>query len=205
MTKQALVIGSSGGIGSACVNKLELNGFKVDAWSRDTLDLDYPSRIFGQDLSKYDLLINCAGHSRGTHKGFLQNSLENQLSQINVNFVSNIFLLKHYALSRVQGHFVWFSTSLLDQSRPFHSTYAGSKAASKFAIDLVRQEATHINILEVKVGPTRTMFKYTNFEGTQTVEQINSIYDQEQALDPGYVAQQTVQAIDSNLSYIHIK
>ena len=108
-------------------------------------------------------------------------------------------------MSRPQGKFVWFSTSLLDQARPFHSTYAGSKAASKFALDLIRQEATHIKILEVKVGPTRTRFKYNNFGGTKTQDEINNIYKQENALEPDYVAQHTVDAIIKDLQTIYIK
>lgn len=205
MTKRVLVIGSTGGIGQACVQELESKGYQVDAWTRQQLDLDFPERIFKQDLTAYDLLINAAGHSRGTYQGFLNNSLTNQLSQINVNFVSNIFLLKHFARSRTHGHFVWFSTVLLDHARPFHSTYAGSKAASKFAIDLIRQEATHIDVTEIKVGPTRTAFKHTNFEGTRSTEEINNIYTQEHALDPHYVAQQTVEAIVKNSKIVHVQ
>jgi NADP-dependent 3-hydroxy acid dehydrogenase YdfG len=112
---------------------------------------------------------------------------------------------KHYAQSRSNGTYVWISTSLLDGARPFHSVYASTKFASKFALDLVRQDATHINILEVKVGPTRTNFRYRNFQGSESQESVNTMYDQEDSLLPDYVAVQIVQAIEQNQREIHIK
>jgi short-subunit dehydrogenase len=94
---------------------------------------------------------------------------------------------------------------LLDGARPFHSVYASTKAASKVALDLVRQEATHIDILEVKVGPTKTNFKFRNFQGSVPRAEVNTIYDQENSLSSDYVARQIVDAIDQRQQQIHIK
>ena len=204
MTK-ALVIGASGGIGKSVVNELECNGYDVTDWSSADLDLNYPERVFAKDFSQYDVLVNCAGHSQGTYLGFLDNSWQNQLSQITVNYTSNLMLAKHYAQSRSTGMYVWISTSLLDGARPFHSVYVSSKAASKVALDLVRQDATHINILEVKIGPTKTNFRYRNFQGTESEEHVNTMYDQENSMSPDYVAKKMVLAIEQNQREIYIK
>jgi len=200
-----LVIGASGGIGSSLTKLLADHSNEVIAWSSSDLDLNYPDRIFEHDFSSYDILINCAGHSQGTYLGFISNSWQNQLSQIMVNYASNLMLAKHYAESRTTGSYVWFSTSLLDGARPFHSVYASTKAASKIALDLVRKEATHINILEVKVGPTKTNFRYRNFQGTRSQDEVNTMYDQENSLSPDYVAEQIVSAIQNNQTEIYIK
>jgi len=144
-----LIIGATGGVGSKCKEELAARGYNVATISSKDLDLNYPETIFNIDLSTVDILINCAGHTEGTYQGFLKNSWKNQLSQINVNYVSNLFLLKHFANTRPSGKYVWCSSSVLDEARPFHSVYASTKAGSKFAIDLIRQEATHIDILEV--------------------------------------------------------
>jgi short-subunit dehydrogenase len=205
MTLQALIVGGTGGIGSSCAKQLVNNDYKISLLNSDQLDLNFPERIFDHDFSKFDLLLNCAGHSQGTYLGFLKNTWQNQLSQVTVNYTSNLFLLKHYANSCSKGKYVWFSTTLLDQACPYHSTYAGSKAGSRFAIDLIRNETTHINILEVKVGPTKTNFRYRNFEGARSHDEVNIMYDQESALDPDYVAAETVAAIQQNQKYIHIK
>lgn len=201
----ALVIGASGGIGSACVDKLLHHGYNVTTLTSADLDLNYPERIFDQDFSNIDILINCAGHSRGSYQGFLQNSWQNQLSQITVNYTSNLFLLKHYANSRTNGQYVWISSILMDNARPFHSTYASSKVGSKFAIDLISQEAVHINVLEVKVGPTRTNFRSNNFNGSCTKEEVNRLYNEDNALTADYVAESIVQSLPNNLKEIYIK
>lgn len=200
-----LLIGASGGIGSSLSTILSDLGNNVTAWSSAELDLNYPERIFSVDLTLYDVLINCAGHSQGTYLGFLANSWQNQISQIMVNYASNLMLCKHYANSRDSGQYVWISTSLLDGARPFHSVYASTKAASKVALDLVRQEAQHIDILEVKVGPTRTNFRSRNFRGTKTFAEVNTMYDQENSLSPDYVAKQIADAITQRKQEIHIK
>ena len=137
--------------------------------------------------------------------GKQDNTWQNQVSQITVNYTSNLMLAKHYAQSRSSGQYVWISTILLDSARPFHSIYASTKAASKIALDLVRQDATHISIIEVKVGPTKTNFRYRNFLGSQSQQSVNSMYDQENSLSPQYVAAKIVQAIELNQTEIHIK
>jgi short-subunit dehydrogenase len=199
-----LVIGGNGGIGSSLRLKLLAAGHLVTAWSSNDLDLNYPERIFDQDFSNYDILINCAGHSQGTYLGFLNNSWQNQLSQITVNYTSNLFLFKHYAQSRTQGKYAWVSTSLLDNARPFHSVYASTKVASKFALDLAQQDVKHISVLEIKVGPTKTNFRHRNFLGTVSAEQVNTMYDQENSLSSDYVAEQIILAIKKNQKEIHI-
>jgi short-subunit dehydrogenase len=198
-----LVIGANGGVGSSLVELLSQNN-NVTAWTSKDLDLNYPEQIFTKNFNDYDILINCAAHSQGTYLGFLNNSWQNQISQIAVNYISNLMLFKHYAKSRSTGKYVWISTDLLQGARPFHSVYVSTKAASKIAFDLIKQDVTNIDILEVKVGLIRSNFRYRNFEGTLSMEEINAIYDQEQALSPEYVAANIVAAIDKNEKEIYI-
>lgn len=204
--KSVLVLGSNGGIGSSiCKILKKSHNYSVTEYTRTDLDVSNPSEIFNKDFSSYDLVINCTGHSKGTYLGFLKNNWKNQLDQIMTNYVGNLFVLKHFANNRKHGKYVWVSTILLDQSRPFHSVYAGTKAASKFSIDLIRQEATHIDVLEIKVGPVKTKFRKTNFLDTKTAEEINKMYHEEQALDPTYVAEKIINAINNDINKIHIK
>ena len=199
-----LIIGASGGIGSECKKELVRRGYNVATVTSKDLDLNYPATIFNIDLSSVDILINCAGHTQGTYQGFLKNDWKNQLSQINVNYISNLFLLKHFANTRPAGKYVWCSSSVLDKARPFHSVYASTKAGSKVAIDLVRQEATHIDVLEVKFGLVKTNFRHRNFCGTVAESEVNQQYEQEGALAADYVANRMVDAIESDLTEINI-
>jgi len=199
-----LIIGGSGGIGSECYKEFVRRGYCVTTLTSKQLDLDYPETIFNLDLSDIDILINCAGHTQGTYQGFLKNSWQNQFSQIKVNYVSNLFLLKHFANSRSSGKYVWCSSSVLDRARPFHSVYASTKAGSKVAIDLIRQEATHIDVLEVKFGLVKTNFRYNNFCGTVEQTEVDRQYEQEGALSADYVASKMIDAIESSLTEINI-
>ena len=200
----ALIIGGSGGIGSECYKELVHRGYNVATLTSNQLDLNYPDTIFNINLSAIDILINCAGHTHGTYQGFLKNTWQNQASQIAVNYTSNLFLLKHFANSRSSGKYVWCSSSVLDRARPFHSVYASTKAGSKVAIDLIRQEATHIDVLEVKFGLVKTNFRYNNFCGTVEQTEVDRQYEQEGALSADYVANKMVDAIESSLTEINI-
>lgn len=202
--KNVLLIGKRGGVGQACLPILSDKGYKVTALSSDDLDLNYPERVFDLDLTNVDILINCAGHSRGTYQGFFKNSWQNQLSQINVNFISNIFLLKHFANSRSNGKYVWISSAAIRNSRSSHSTYVSSKIASKSAIDMVRVECPHIDITEINTGVIKNNFRNVNFDGSKTPEEVEESYIGNSYVESEYVAQQLVMAMEANLKEIVI-
>ena len=206
MTQTVLIVGSNGGIGSSCFKEFEFRGYQVIGLTRKDLDLNHPEAVFEKNFQNYDILLNCSGHSQGTYLGFLKNSWDSQVSQIQVNYMANLALLKHYATTRSQGQYVWISSSVVYETpRPFHSIYASTKQASKTAIDLIRQEAQHISILEVAVGLVRTGFRYGNFNGTRTHQEVNSMYDQENSLTPEYVASRIADAVQQKLQLIHIQ
>ena len=198
---KTLVIGSRGGIGSALISQIK----DCDTLNSAQLDLDKPEKIDSQDFSNYDYIYNATGHSKGTYLGFQKNSFKNIISQINVNFVSNILLLKKYAEQRNDGTYVWISSDVSDHPRPFHSVYASSKVASRYALDLIKKEITHIDVVEVKIGFTRTNFRYNNFLGTKTHEQVDKSYDDDCALEPKFIAEQIVRAVNNKQESVHIK
>jgi short-subunit dehydrogenase len=205
MTLNVLVLGATGGVGSACCKILrQEKKYHVTAWGSCNLDLDFPEQIFVKDFSKFDIVINCAAHNQGTYRGFLQNDWHNQLSQIMVNYAANLFLFKHYACSRSQGKYVWCNTDFSTGITPYKSVYLSTKLASQYAIDLAKQEVTHISVLEAQFGAVKTNLRYRNFEGTLTQEQVRDTYDTD-PMDPSYVATFMIEAIDKNLEKVIIK
>ena len=202
---QVLVIGASGGIGSACCKLLKQNSkYVITSWNSTDLDLNFPNRIFEKDLSMFDIIINCAAHNQGTYRGFLKNAWQNQLSQIMVNYASNLFLVKHYANSRTNGKYVWCSTDTSSGITPYKSVYLSTKIAGQFAMDLIQQEVTHISIIEAQFKAVRTNLRHRNFEGTLTLAQIENTYDTE-PLTAEHVANHILQAIDNNLKKVLIE
>jgi short-subunit dehydrogenase len=203
-----LVLGSTGGIGRAVIAKLqEIDIYSVTGWSSEDLDLNHPLKIFQKDLSCYDVIINCAGHSQGTYLGFLNNSNENQLSQITVNYTSNLFLCKHFANSVNKGKYIWCNSTSTDNPRPFHSVYAGTKAASSFSLNLIAKEAEHINIVDVKIGLVHTNLRYRNFNGSKTMEEVEKSYSDfpQKMVGLDQVADTIVYAIENDICEITIK
>ena len=206
MIKHVLVIGATGGIGSACCHILEQDPkYQIHRWSSKDMDLNHPDKIFETDLSVYDIVINCAAHNQGTFLGFMKNSWQNQLSQIMVNYVSNLFLLKHYANSRKQGQYVWCSTDMGTGVTPYKSVYLSTKVGSQFAMDLVRQEIKHVSILEAQFKSVKTNLRFRNFQGTLTKEQVNATYKNEELLGADYVATKILQAMEDNLEKVLIQ
>ena len=200
-----LVIGANGGIGSSFFESaFLLPDVQVTGWTSQDLDLNFPDRIFSCDLSKYDVVVNCTGHNQGTYLGFLNNSWQNQLSQITVNYISNLFLFKHYANNRTAGQYVWVNSILADSAKPHHCVYASSKAASKISLDLAAQEAAHIRLLEVKVGLVKTNLRFRNFEGTKTVDEVDATYGNSPVLSAATVALAMIDAIQENKTEISI-
>jgi short-subunit dehydrogenase len=205
MTQAVLIIGASGGIGS---NLLELMSrstqYTVTGWTSKDLDLNHPEQIFETDLSQYDILINCAGHNQGSWQGNLKNTWQNQLSMITVNYISNLFLLKHYAKSRTAGRYVWISTTSMDNPTPYQSVYTGTKVASKFSIDLMAKEADHIRVLDAKVGLTKTNLRFRNFEGVKSWQEVEDTYGDVKTLSALEAAQGILAGIEQNATEVLI-
>lgn len=199
-----LIIGNTGGIGAACEKILKSRHQTVTGFSRSHLDLNNLSGIQNLDLSGFDVVINCAGHNKGTFKGFLKNDYHNIIDQIQVNFIANILLLKKYATSRERGRYVWLNSTSTGKPTPYQSVYGATKVASKFAIDLVRQEASHINITECCIGLTKTNLRFTGYCGTKNRDAVEHEYTQLNALDPYDVSLKIVDAINDDKDLIII-
>ena len=203
--KHWLVIGKNGGLGSACVQILESRNQKVVALSKQDLDLSDPSKVMNFDLSDYDVVVNCAGHNKGTYRGFLDNDYRNIVDQIQVNFIANLLLLKNYANHRTKGRYVWINSNSTKKPTPYQSVYGSTKVASKFAIDLVKQEASHIDITECCVGMVKTNLRYAGYCGTKSREKVDQEHVKLNSLDPDEVAKKIIDAVDLGEELIYIE
>lgn len=202
MKNKVLVIGASGGIGSAVCTLLQSKNYVVTQWTSKELDLNYPEQIFSTDLSIFNMVINCAGHSQGTYQGFLKNSWQNQLSQINVNYVSNVLLLKHFANSVDEGKYVWCNSTSVDHTTPYKSVYASTKTASDYCFKWVSHELTNIDIIGIKIGLAKTNMRNRNFCGTLSNDEIEKSYQNEKIVHVEDIAKTMLYAIENNIQEI---
>jgi short-subunit dehydrogenase len=201
--KNWAVFGKTGGLGSGCIDYLKSINEPVTGFGRSDLDFADTTAVANFDLSPYTHVINCTGTSRGTYLGFINNSVENIVSQMTVNYVNNIVLLKNFVNTNPQGHYTWIGTSLSSHGqRPFHSIYASSKEACVTATALIAQEATDFTITEARVGLVATKFRWVNFDGSRTQEEVQQDYNRGNAMTSESVAISIVDAILANKTYL---
>ena len=202
-----LVTGASSGVGLACATQLANQGHTVTKWSSADCDFNHPEQIFDHDLSQYDMIINCAGHGQGHNHNFFTNTWQNQLSQVMVNYVSNIFLYKHYVNSRTSGRYVWIGTRLVlyPKNRPWQAVYSTTKDASSLTIDIANEDQNHISTLEILLGLTRSNFRNRSQCGTCPQDVIDKSWDEMGALDANEAARRIIEAAFSDCDKILIE
>ena len=189
------IFGANGGMGSACASVLQSRNETVSQFTRQDLDFLDTNAVSAFDLSGFTHVINCTGTTRGTYQGFLKNQPENIAEQITVNLTNNLLLLKNFITTNPTGHYTWIGSVVSKSPRPFHSVYGCTKAASTFATNLIQLEARTAKITEVRLGLVATNFRYTNYNGSKTQQEVAEEYSAGNALAPEYCAVQIIDGI----------
>jgi short-subunit dehydrogenase len=163
--KKILIIGKDSTIAQHLLLKIK---YQYRALSKKDFDVTDHATIENFDFSSYDMVMNFAGHSRGTYKGPLNNTWENQLDQIMVNFASHILITKTYCQQRPNGIYMWFSSVLTKSCRPYQYVYAASKLATEYALSAFAKEYKNFNIITKTLDRVITNHLYNTYEGTRT-------------------------------------
>ena len=196
--------GGSSGVGKTCVQMLTQQGHSVVAPSRNELDLSITSNAESVCLSDFDAVINCAGCNVGTYLGFYNNPTNNQLLQLNVNFVSPLLLAKNYSKVKPNGHFVYISSISIETPYLYNVVGATSKAALKYSMDVLRKELPEFNISEICPGRTKTNMLAQNYNGTKNTNDIEQEYLTLPHLTAEQVASCVVFALEQKLDVVKI-
>jgi short-subunit dehydrogenase len=183
--KTALLLGSSGGIGSEVKNKLLEINFNVVCINRE--DIDFSDRESGTELKKVltknnpDVIVNCTGH-------FCFNDEESGPS-LSVNVGSNWSIIHHFvkAPPTKPVRFIMIGSSSYIAGKKNYMLYSASKAALynlwQGATDYFEDKLLNIDI----VNPARTRTK------------MSLVFDQNlDFLDPKKVADEIVKLIVVN-------
>jgi short-subunit dehydrogenase len=159
MTKIALVIGSSGGIGSAVCQSLQS---KYTVISIDRNKIDFSQDNYYDKISKElinhnpDLIVNCAGH--------FGDNTETHHKTMDLNFGSNWAILKHYIANKPNKNirFIMIGSSAYREGRRSYMLYAASKAALYNLWLSVKEYFENTNLSVVLINPVKTKTRMMN-------------------------------------------
>lgn len=198
-----LLTGGSGGLGQAVRQRLEQHHEMVSP-GRKELDLTDFASLDSLDLSSYDVLIHCAAANPGAYMGWHHNNWKNQKTQVDVNLTAGLFLLKQYTRQRTSGHFIYVTSSNIDDAWPQNLFYTTAKAAMRFAADTVKKHFPDVRITEICPGKIKTKMLEQNYQGSKTAEEIDEEYRRHPYLDPITVADVVAQCLAMPIEKITI-
>jgi NADP-dependent 3-hydroxy acid dehydrogenase YdfG len=197
------VTGGSSGVGQACVEVLSKQHI-VTAPTRKEFDLSNFDAIDQLDLSKYDVVINCAGANPAAFLGWQKNPWPNQVTQVNVNFTSALLLVKQYTRQRQTGQFIYITSTNIDDPIAYNIFYTGAKAALRYSINAIKKEFSGIVFTEICPGKIKSRMLEQNYQGTKTAEEIEQLYAKSPYLEAKEIARVVEDAIKYKLDHITI-
>ena len=196
------ITGGSSGVGQACVELFDQ--YRITAPGRDELDLSDFEAIDQLNLSSYDIVINCAGANAGAFKGWQDNTWQNQQNQVDVNFTGALLLAKQYVQQRPTGHFIYVTSSNIDDPIVYNIFYTAAKAALHYSMNTVRKQYPSMLITEIKLGKVRSNMLKQNYQGAKTPDEIEKLYAKGPVLEPADIAEAIATAIKYKLDQITI-
>jgi NADP-dependent 3-hydroxy acid dehydrogenase YdfG len=196
------ITGGSSGVGQACVQLFDQHS--ITAPSRDKLDLSNFEAIDQLDLSSYDVVINCAGANAGAFHGWQDNTWQNQQRQVDVNFTGALLLAKQYFRQRATGHFIYVTSSNIDDPIVYNIFYTAAKAALHYSMNTVRKQYPGVLVTEIRPGKIRSNMLNQNYQGAKTPDEIDELYAKAPVLEPADIARAIETAIKYKLDQITI-
>ena len=181
--KKFLIIGSSGGVGSA-VKKIFLNNCEFETLDRDLWDMRFPENIDFYNFSKFDCIINCVGYNVGAHQGFLRNGILNQKNQVTVNFTSQLVVMKQYIKYRKDGHLIFFTSNNIDDPKAYNLFYT----ALRYSVNIMSKEFPNFYFSEICPGKIKSKMLSQNYQGNISNKTINEMYKNTQYITCKQVA-----------------
>jgi len=171
-----------------------------NAFDRQQFDVRNFKNIETFDFSNYDTVINFAGHSRGSYKPPTENSWQNYVDQIEVNFISNVLIAKKFCSVNPKGRYIWISSSTVKTCRPYQAVYGASKSATESVFEKWQQEYKEFKFITLRIGRCKTNHMYNTFEHTRSSDSVDEEYNLTPYLTADQVAEKLLYLIESEQS-----
>lgn len=168
-----LITGSSSGVGKGLATALS-NTNNVIGLTRNELDLSNVEHVSMFDLPVVDMLINCAGTDIGGKIEFTKHSTDEVVKIINTNLIAPVLLTQKALKNNTNCKIVNITSTNNIKYYANNLTYSLTKKALESFTNMLQVEYPKANILEVRLGLTKTNFNQNRFKGHE--ERFNDIY-----------------------------
>lgn len=156
-----LITGTTSGIGAELVKRL--NDHNVITPTRDNLDLSNIDMVTNYKIAAADILINCAATGIGGKIDFLNHRDLDCVTILNTNLVAPLLLCKKVLQVNSNCKIVNITSTNNNRYYPNDLVYSLSKKALAEFGTMLRIEYPAVNLLEVRLGLTKTNFNNNRY------------------------------------------
>jgi 3-hydroxy acid dehydrogenase/malonic semialdehyde reductase len=175
------ITGTSSGVGQALVTLLKTDHNIVEL-TRQHIDLGNSQSLINKHLDFCDMLINCAGTDIGGKTQFDQHELTDIDCILSVNLLAPIYLTHKVLQQNPFCKIVNITSTNNNRYWANDLAYSLSKKALEEFGNMLRVEYPGINLLEVKLGLTKTNFNKSRY--ARRPNQFVDIYTQPHLTPP---------------------
>jgi short-subunit dehydrogenase len=196
------VTGSTSGVGQALVGLLEMR-HEIIHLNRAKVDLGDPHAVMKSEVETCDMLINCAGTDRGGKIEFVQHNISDINEIMSVNLLAPLCLTQQALSKNPNCKIVNITSTNNNRYWPNNLAYSLSKTALEEFGSMLRVEYPDIDLLEVRLGLTKTNFNQNRYHTAPT--RFVDIYEKHPYLTPEEVAIRIVAVLfDPVVKFIEI-
>ena len=168
-----LITGTGSGVGERLHVSLSQSN-DIIALARNNLDLSNIAAISEFTMPKIDMLINCAGTDIGGKIEFTKHNTNEVITIINTNLIAPMLLSQKALKLNTNCKIVNITSTNNIKYYPNNLTYSLTKKALETFTNMLRVEYPFINILEIRLGLTKTNFNNNRYKGHE--DRFNNIY-----------------------------
>lgn len=196
-----LITGSSSGVGHGLLLSLS-KSYTVVGLSRSELDLSNTEQVSNFVMPTVDMLINCAGTDIGGKIEFTKHNTNEIVNIINTNLVAPVLLSQKALKNNINCKIVNVTSTNNKKYYANNLAYSLTKKALESFTNMLQVEYPKANILEVRLGLTKTNFNHSRYKGYE--ERFNDIYSNPHLTVDEVVTQLVEVLFDNSIKFIEI-
>lgn len=196
-----LITGTSSGVGKGLSLALSTS-HNVIGLTRTDLDLSNVEQVSSFDLPVIDMLINCAGTDIGGKIEFTKHNTTEIVTIMNTNLLAPVLLSQKALQLNKNCKIVNITSTNNIKYYPNNLAYSLTKKSLESFTNMLQVEYPKANILEVRLGLTKTNFNQNRFKGHE--ERFNDIYSNKHLTIDEAVRQITNVLFNDNIRFVEV-